>query len=451
MTTVNQTLQETNPTLAHYASLAEPLSHRGPGWLREARKQALDLFLTRGFPTPADEQWKYTNLAALAATPFTPADPSIPVDEALLGRFRMDPSAVAAEIVLVDGRVSSRLSRIGTLPGQIRIGSLAADLVSPDGLPREAFDTRETSSLMALNLALAEDGVVIHLSPGAIVDRPIHLLHLSTGTGIASPRNIVMAQPGSEITLVESFAGPDSSVYFTNAVTIIDARDAALVDHYRLQREGDAAFHIANLRVKQARSSSVTSRVVSFGAALSRQEVEVLLGGEGSNCQLDGLFVLSGRQHADHHTTIDHATPHSDSQELYKGILDGESRGVFDGKIVVRKDAQKTNSRQVNKNLLLSRNAIVDSKPQLEIHADDVKCNHGSTIGQLDENALFYLRTRGIGLAEARTMLTWAFASEVVDRMKVESVRAQLRALLTARLGPGVRGPGSAAGEEGRP
>jgi Fe-S cluster assembly protein SufD len=236
--------------------------------------------------------------------------------------------------------------------------------------------------------------------------------------------------------VVETFVG--NGKYFTNAVTEIVADEGSHVDHYKLESESLEGFHVGTVQIHQERSSSVTSRSVALGGALVRNEVNVALAGEGASLTLDGLFVLGDRQHVDNHTVIDHVMPHCDSLELYKGILDDQSRGIFDGTIIVRPDAQKTNSRQVNRNLLLSETAVIDSKPTLEIHNDDVKCSHGSTIGQIDEEALFYLRARGIGEKEARTLLIYAFASEIVDRMKVEPVKEQIRSAMFRRMPKGL-------------
>jgi Fe-S cluster assembly protein SufD len=249
---------------------------------------------------------------------------------------------------------------------------------------------------------------------------------------------LFVAEPGAQATVVERYAG--TGRYFTNAVTEIVAGDGAVIDHYRLQNDSDEAFHVSNTHVRQMRNSSVHTHAVTFGGALTRNDLDVVLDGEGASCVLDGLYLLEGSQHLDNHTKIDHVTPHAESLELYKGILDGKSRGIFDGTIIVRPGAQKTASRQTNKNLLLTNDAIADSNPTLEIYADDVKCNHGSTIGQLDEEALFYLQSRGVGLADARNILTYAFASEVVERMKLEPVRDLLARKLLERL------PGSGGG-----
>jgi Fe-S cluster assembly protein SufD len=280
--------------------------------------------------------------------------------------------------------------------------------------------------LTALNTARAEDGAYVEIAPSTPIEGFIHLLFLGDGDDVmTNVRNLIVVGRGSQVTIVETYAG--NGAYFTNVVTEVVALEGANVDHYKIECESLAATHIGTLQIHEERSAQVISRTVSLGGALVRNEINVALAGEGAGITLDGLFAINGTQHVDNHTVIDHLRPHCDSIELYKGILDDSARGIFDGRIIVRPDAQKTNSRQTNHNLLLSETAIVDSKPTLEIHNDDVKCNHGSTIGQLDEEALFYLRSRGIAAEDARSLLVYAFASEIVERMKIDAVREHVR------------------------
>jgi Fe-S cluster assembly protein SufD len=262
-----------------------------------------------------------------------------------------------------------------------------------------------------------------------VVEGFIHLLFIGQGDGIWShPRNLITVGRGSQVTIVETYVG--SGQYFTNAVTEIAADEDSVVDHYKFQCEDSNAFHVGNVFIREERSANVMSRSVSVGGAIVRNETHVALLGPGAAVSLDGLFTATGTQHMDNRTVIDHISPHCDSLELYKGILDQNARGVFDGRIIVRPDAKKTASKQENRNMLLSETAIVDSKPTLEIHNDDVKCNHGSTIGQLDPESLFYLQSRGIDAEAARSLLIYAFASEIVDRMKLEPVQEQIRRAL---------------------
>ncbi|HEX6098547.1 MAG TPA: Fe-S cluster assembly protein SufD [Thermoanaerobaculia bacterium] len=375
----------------------------------DLRSEAAERFAQLGWPTPRIEEWRYTNLAPLQKVAWRTDDAPGAVDLP----FTYRPHAVM-ELVFVNGW-----------------------LVTGENLYRGDRDVHiadwERNALVALNLANQQDGAHIVIPDGTVVEGFIHLLFIGNGDGIWShPRNTISVGKNAQVTIVESYTG--SGAYFTNAVTEIVADESAVVDHYKVECDSREAFHIGNIFIRQERASNVTSRNIAIGAALARTEIHVALAGEGSSVTLDGLFVGSGRQHLDNRTVIDHIKPHCESFELYKGILDHDARGVFDGRIIVRPDAQKTVSRQVNRNLLLSESAVVDSKPTLEIHNDDVKCNHGSTIGQIEAEPLFYLRSRGIGEDEARNLLVYAFASELVDRMKIEPVREQIRRSLFQSL-----------------
>lgn len=365
------------------------------------REQAAQRFTQLGWPTPQQEDWKYTNVAPIARVAWKFGDPSAPVPEDMLFHAR-----ATQEFVFVNGRGAQRA------PTDNEHYARYADYM------RHPFT--------ALNTAHAQDGARIVIPDGAVVDGFIHLLFIGDGDEVWShPRNLIVVGKNAQVSIVETYAGRGK--YFTNAVTELVVQEGAVVDHTKVVCESLDAFHVGTLQVHQQRASTVTSHAITIGGALVRNEINVALGGEGASITLDGLFTLTGHQHCDNHTVVDHLYPHCDSLELYKGILDQSARGIFDGRIIVRPDAQKTNSRQTNHNLLLSETAIVDSKPTLEIHNDDVKCNHGSTIGQLDEEAMFYLRSRGIGEAEARSLLIHAFASEIVDRVKAEPVRELVR------------------------
>ncbi|HYB52299.1 MAG TPA: Fe-S cluster assembly protein SufD, partial [Thermoanaerobaculia bacterium] len=285
--------------------------------------------------------------------------------------------------------------------------------------------------------AFFDGGVVIEIAPGAIVENPIHLVFRSEeekALAFTSPRVFFSAGAGSQSHLIETYLGSGNSVYWTNAVTEILVRDGAILEHTKIQEESTSGLHIQTVSAAQERASRFTSHNMAFGAALARTDLAVRFGGEGGECTLNGLFVGMGTQHLDTHTFIDHAKPHCSSRELYKGILGGKARGVFHGTILVEKDAQKSDAIQTNKNLLLSREALVDSTPALEILADDVKCKHGSTIGQLDANALFYLRSRGVDETEARSLLIYAFAADIVERLRLAPVRQRLEAFLGQAL-----------------
>ena len=377
----------------------------------DLRERAAEAFAKLGWPTTRLEEWRYTNLAPVQKVEWRSDDAPEAVDTpyTLAGR-------AALELVFVNGRL---VRTTGEAQFNRPLDVALADW--------------ERNALVALNTANAQDGAQIAIPAGEIVDGFIHLLFIGRGNGIWShPRNVIAVGANAQVTIVESYLG--SGAYFTNAVTEIVAGESSVVDHYRLQCESAEAFHVGNVFIEEQRSANVTSRSVLIGSALARVETHVALAGEGATVALDGLFAGTGSQHLDNRTAIDHIKPHCESYELYKGILDQNARGVFDGRIIVRPDAQKTVSRQENRNLLLSESAVVDSKPTLEIHNDDVKCNHGSTIGQIEQEPLFYLRSRGIGEEEARNLLVHAFASQIVDRMSLEPVREQIRRALFRSL-----------------
>ena len=375
----------------------------------DLRSEAAERFAKLGWPTPRIEEWRYTNLAPLTRVAWRADDSPTLVEPPLTYAAR-----AAMELVFVNGRHISGKNIYGGASGGV-----LADW--------------ERNALVALNLANQQDGARIVIPAGTVVDGFIHLLFIGRGDGIWShPRNTIVVGRNAQVTIVETYIGTGN--YFTNSVTEIVADESAVVDHYKIECESREAFHIGNIFIRQERGANVTSRNIALGGSLARTETHVALAGEGASVTLEGLFVGSGTQHLDNRTVIDHLAPHCESFELYKGVLDDNARGVFDGRIIVRPDAQKTVSRQVNRNLLLSETAIVDSKPTLEIHNDDVKCNHGSTIGQIEAEPLFYLRSRGIGEEEARNLLVYAFASELVDRMKIEPVREQIRRALFKAL-----------------
>ena len=381
------------------------------------REEAAERFRELGYPTTRIEEWKYTNVAPIAKVQWTAARAHA-AEAPAAPRY---PTAVA-ELVFLNGQIVDRResSAVRLVPmSEASDGDLEKYYGQIADWQRNAF--------VALNIAESRDGALI------IADTPVegfvHLLFVSDGDGTWShPHNIVVAGRATQVTVVETYVGRGK--YFTNAVTEVFAADGAVVDHYKIECESRDAYHIGTVQFRQERSSSVTSRNVSVGGALVRNEINGVLDGEGASLSLDGLFVLGSNQHVDNHTLIDHVSPRAESHELYKGILDDNARGIFDGRIIVRPNAQKTVSRQENRNLLLSEAAVVDSKPTLEIHNDDVKCNHGSTIGQLDEQAMFYLRSRGISEEESRNLLVYAFASEIVDRMKIEPARTEIRRAL---------------------
>lgn len=414
---------------------------KGASWLAKLRLSAIESFSELGLPTTRHEDWKYTNVQPIAALDFNPAKQNgakIAAKDILSLSFA---DGAQNRLVFVNGVYSGKHSAITNLPPGTRVQSLAEmlaennDLLAPWLARYAEFRDR---SFVALNTAFMEDGAVVFVPAGCRLEEPIHMIFLSTGASkpaVLHPRNLVVCGEGSEVKIVESYAGVGQGVYFANPVTEIAGAAGSIIDHYRLQREANAAFHVGTISARLERAANLTSQQITLSGALVRNDVRAILNGEGSECTLDGLYLTEGEQHIDNHTEIDHAQPRASSRELYKGILRGRARGVFNGKIVVRKAAQKTDARQTNKNLLLSKDAVVNSKPQLEIHADDVKCSHGSTIGQLDRDALFYLRARGIGEDDARSLLSYGFAAEILSRMRVESLRARLEEYLLNRFG----------------
>ena len=427
---------------ASFALLGER-GDRRDGRIRPLREAAFARFAELGLPTTQDEEWKYTSLAPLAQVQFEPAaeaklhEPSLEQLDRLAGG---EPGDGAVRLVFVDGHHRPELSSRAASSGGAFIGSLAAALAErPELVERELarHADYQRDALIALNTAFIEDGAFIDLPAGVVLQAPIYLLFVSTAAGgatVSQPRNLIVAGAGSQATVVETYAGIADEVYLTNAVTEVVLGKGAGLDHYKLQEESARAFHIALLQVHHGRNSRFTSHSVALGAALARNEVRALLASEGSECTLNGLYMATGKQHLDNRTLIDHQSPRCTSRELYKGVLAGHSRGVFSGRVLVQKDAQKTDASQTNRNLLLSEDALVNTKPQLEIFADDVKCAHGAAVGQLDEDALFYLRSRGLGREAARSLLTYAFASEMVNLIPLGPLRARVRELVTSRL-----------------
>jgi len=439
----------------HYASefdrFEKESNGKEPAFLAALRRRALDRFLDLKFPTVRDEEWKYTRLDPITSTRFAMAARKangIPSQKQTLN-IAMFGEAECTHLVFVNGRYVPELSLLRADADGVRVGSLAESLEREAGrvephLGRHA--SPDDQAFVALNTAFLRDGAFIHVPRRKVLREPIHLLFVTAPNGdapsVSHPRSLIVVEEGSQAAIVENYYSLAGGVYFTNAVTEVVAGPGCVVDHCRLQRESEGAYHVSTLQTHLDRSARFTSHNVTLGGALVRNDVNSVLDGEGAECVLNGLYLATGRQHIDNHTVIDHAKPHCSSREFYKGVLGGASHGVFNGKILVRRDAQKTDAKQTNKNLLLSEEALVDTKPQLEIHADDVKCTHGATIGQLDDDALFYLRSRGIGEEKARSVLVHAFASDVVERIPVEPVRMGLECELMTRLPVGVENRG---------
>jgi Fe-S cluster assembly protein SufD len=443
--------------LSSFRELEDRLAANSPSWLHEIRRAAMAGFAERGFPTTRQEEWRNTNVAPIAAVPFQPAATPLPLRQGgaewpILQHPLADLGC--PKLVFINGRFAEQLSTLEALPKGVKAGSLAEALVSEGKtlerhLARYAADYRE-HAFVALNTAFIEDGAFIEIPKGIVLEKPIYLLYVSDPSGpptVSYPRNLIIAGRESQASIVEAYVGDGTGsrasaaegVYFTNAVSEVAVGEGTVIEYHRLQQESDRAFHFGRLAFHQERSSNVATHSIATGGALVREEVKTVLDGEGAEATLAGLYVITGRQHIDNQTILDHAQPHCSSREVYKGVLDGESSAVFNGKIIVRKDAQKTDSKQSNKNLLLSEKAVIDTKPALEIYADDVKCTHGATIGQIDPEAIFYLRSRGIGRQEARDLLTYAFANDILGRIKYQPLRERLSEGLSARLASGQR------------
>ncbi len=412
-----------------------------PSWVLSARKAGIARFAELGFPTLQDEDWRFTNVAPIAKLPFKPA--LAPTRDAVattaLNRFAFA-GLGGTKLVFVNGHLAPELSTIARLPDGVKVLSLATALATePAFVEQHLFRhaRTDTSAFTALNTAFFQDGAFIHVPAGKVVAEPVQLLYVSTAKesgATAHPRNLIVVERGGQITVVESYVSLGDAAYFTNAVTELIAGDNAVVEHVKFQDESQQAFHLATFHAHLGRASNVIAHSIATGAKLSRNNLYTNLAGEGLECVLNGLYLTRGEQLADHYMIVEHAQPHCASHEYFNGILADKSKGVFHGRILVRPAAQKTDAKQTNKNLLLSDDATADTKPQLEIYADDVKCTHGATIGQLNDESIFYLRARGLGLDTARRMLIHAFAGEIIDRVRCQPVREELDKLVWDRL-----------------
>lgn len=417
-----------------FSRLAKSLPGHGLSWLAEMRRDAIGRFAGSGLPTTRDEDWKYTSLRAVETKRFKPAAPAIQLPLTVAGMTNLVlPDAHL--LVFVDGRFRPTLSYSGKLPKGVILTGLAGVLADPPEGIEALLGEDAGSGFDALNTAFMSDGAYLFLPPGTALTAPIQILFVTGTADLAvQPRNLIVAGEGSSACVVEHHVGIDGCQYLTNSLTRIVAGAGARVEHYKLQQESPTAAHIATLRVEQGPDSRVISGSIALGGALARVGIDVGLKAEGASCELDGLYIADGRQHTDHHTRVDHLKPRGTSREYYRGVMDGEARAVFNGKVVVHPDAQRSDAFQSNHNLLLSDGAEVDTKPELEIYADDVKCGHGATIGQLDPDQVFYLRSRGMDEAEARALLTMAFARDVIDRIRLASLRQRVEYLVQDRL-----------------
>ncbi|MBI1978350.1 MAG: Fe-S cluster assembly protein SufD [Candidatus Omnitrophica bacterium] len=427
--------------LAIFGSREKKLLQAEPSWLTHLRKTAIERFSNLGFPTAQNEYWKYTNVAPIAETrfDFVPNQtlPEISIQQ--LETF-MFGHPEWPRLVFVNGKYLESLSSQTSQTDHLRISNLRSVLGSGSKV-FESYLARiasfEENSFAALNTALMDDGAFIYIPEGKVLDKPIHLMFVSltqNGALTSQPRTLIVAGKNSKVRVIESYASLCGGSYFTNAVTEVFVGENASVEHYKLQRESERAFHIGTTEAYQSTGSKLASFSIDLGGKLVRNNLTVGLHEEGSECELNGLYYVSGEEHVDNTTFIDHPKPCGVSRQLYKGLISGKGRAVFFGKVYVHKNAHHTDAAQTNKNLLLSEGATVDTRPQLEILNDDVKCTHGAAVGQLDEEMIFYLKTRGIGDREAERLLSYGFAREVIERVRIEAVRTELDRLLLARL-----------------
>ena len=421
-----------------FAALA---ASSGPSWLTPLRHAGMTSFAGQGFPSLRDEDWRFTNVAPLAKLHFQPA--AEVVANGIQSKTLADSvfaGLTGHRLVFVNGFFAPELSRVQSLAPGVRIESLARALAGDDGLiePHLGHYARtDGNAFAALNQAFFRDGAFIHVPAGVAVAEPVQLLYLSSARNSGEtilPRNLVIAGANSRLTVVESYLSTGQAAYFTDSVTEIIAGDNAQVEYVKLQDEAPEAFHIATIAGEFGRTSRVHVHSFALGARLSRNNIRVKLAGEGLECILNGLYLTRGEQLADHHMIVEHAQPHCASHEYFNGILDDKSKGVFHGRIYVHPEAQKTDAKQTNKNLLLSDFATADTKPQLEIYADDVKCTHGATVGQLNPESIFYLRSRGMSADTARQMLIHSFAGEIIERIQCLPAREVIDRLVWDRL-----------------
>ncbi len=418
----------------------ESAAHQ-PKWLLPLRKAGMAGFAELGFPKLSDEDWRFTNVAPIAQLPFQLAREAVVngAETKLIAESTFT-KLPGHRLVFVNGFFSAKLSSIKPVGGGVRIENLSAALAKDSALIEKhlgKYAHTANNTFAALNQAFFTDGAFIFVPQGVEVAEPVQLIYISSAKQngeVILPRNLVIAEANSKLTVVESYISTGNVAYFTNAVTEILAGDNAAVEHIKLQDEAADAFHIATIAGEFGRTSNVTVHSFALGAKLSRTNIRTKLAGEGLECILNGLYLTRGEQLADHHMIVEHAQPHCASHEYFNGILDDKSKGVFHGRILVQQIAQKTDAKQTNKNLLLSDDATADTKPQLEIYADDVKCTHGATIGQLNDESIFYLRSRGVGRDTARQMLIHAFAGEIINRVKCEPAREELDKLVWDRL-----------------
>ena len=413
-----------------------------PAWVRERREAAAARLAEAGYPTVRHEEWRFTNVSPIAEATWAPASGSFAKATTLVASVHV-PGSV--RLAIVNGQFAAGASDLGALPKGVRIAGLrdgARD--GTDGLETHlgTVFTLDAHPFAALNTSHLDDGVAIFIAAGAVVETPIHIVTVTGGDGTpvaAHPRVLVVAGANSQVRIAQTFIGASGDVYFNNAVAEVVVGEGAIVEYYTDQRESEQAFHVANIQAHVSAKGVFASHAFSIGARIQRHDIGIALKGEGAGCTMNGVYLADGDRLMDTHTALDHAMPHCTSHELYKGILAGKARAVFNGRIIVRLDAQKTDAKQTNRALLLSDDATINSNPQLEIFADDVKCTHGAAVGQLDEEAMFYLQARGLSRIEARDMLLHAFAGEVLEGLKIPALREQIETAFFTALGRDVQ------------
>ena len=426
--------------LTGFETFSQNGASSAPQWARSLRLSAITRFEELGFPTTKNEDWHFTSVAPIVERDFTPLTGHPP---ARVTAEQLAPFAFGGNdwhtLVFVNGHFHASLSNVAAVPDGVRVLPLGQ---AYDELPLLVerhvgrIASYDAHTFTALNTAFIHDGAFIELQANAVVDQPIHLVFVSEGQGeaVAHPRNLIVAAQNSRASIIESYVCVRDNTYFTNSVTEISLGEGARLDHYKIQRESEQSFHVGTIQARQSRASQLHSFSFAVGGALARTNIYTSLAGDGATCTLNGLYLTDGAQHIDNQTRIEHIAPNCPSHEVYKGILDGRSHGVFNGKVYVHPEAQKTDGKQSNNNLLLSPHARIDTKPELEIFADDVKCTHGATVGRLDEVAMFYLNSRGIGPDTARMLLTYAFAADVLETIELEALKKALEGMVLSRF-----------------
>tara|TARA_B100001769_G_scaffold17826_1_gene11993 strand:+ start:1556 stop:2881 length:1326 start_codon:yes stop_codon:yes gene_type:complete len=409
-------------------------------WFSKQRQLAFDIFQESGFPNTRVEDWKYTDVKPIAKNTFSNitesnvASDNNEIDEILIKDLD------CVNLVFINGAYSEKYSDIKNISSKIVIKSMADALINDESLLKKHLTkhiNQELNSFTALNTAFIQDGAYINISANTNIDKPINITYISRDSNhpfATHPRNLIVMGENSNATVIENYVGSGKVNYFTNSVTETVLLQGAVLKHYKIQQEGSSAFHIASLNTSQSKDSRFESHLVSIGGALVRNNINASLNEEGAEIIMNGLYMTEDVQHVDNHTRVDHLKPHTQSHQNYRGVLNGKSRGVFNGKVVVHPQAQKIEAYQNNANLLLSDDAEIDTKPELEIYADDVKCTHGATVGQLDDDMLFYLRSRAVDEKTARSLLTYAFADEVISEINIKEIQNKLERLIIGRL-----------------